>query len=342
MERIFEAKECPDEKKLAYTQYLLTGEAGHWWNSMKMILEISGTPCVRFAKEVEFLELVQGSRIVSEYANRFKHLLHFNTMAVNEEWQCRKFENGLRNDIKLLVKGLRIREFPTLVEMSHDLEKTKKESEGKQSQPTRNGGPSGSRDGVSTKKTPYVRPSFPFGSKGSSYQPSVQSGPAGPSDIVRCYTCGGPHYRNNYPMRSRAKKCFKCGKEGHFGVDCTSAVGSGYQAQRTGLPPPRGGGRPQAMGRVYALVGSEAVSSASGLIGTFSVCIRYPIVIKRRQFKVNLTHLPLQGLGEILRMDWLSMNRILINCDDKEMSFPDEDKDVFVDRRRESKPPGRC
>ncbi|BAT95319.1 hypothetical protein VIGAN_08202200 [Vigna angularis var. angularis] len=43
MERIFEAKGCPDEKKLAYTQYLLTGEAGHWWNSVKTILESNGT-----------------------------------------------------------------------------------------------------------------------------------------------------------------------------------------------------------------------------------------------------------------------------------------------------------
>ncbi|XP_017410571.1 uncharacterized protein LOC108322821 [Vigna angularis] len=283
IERIFEAKGCPDEKKLAYTQYLLTGEAGHWWNNMKMILERSGTPItwelfktkfyteyfldsVRFAKEVEFLELVQGNRSVSEYANRFQHLLRFNTMAVDEEWQCRKFENGLRKDIKLLVKGLRIREFPTLVEMSRDLEKTKSESEGQQNQPTRNGGPPGSRGGISIKKTPYARPSFSSGSKGPSYQPTVQSGPAGPSGTVKCFKCGGPHYRSDCPLRKRAVKCFKCGKEGHFADECTSAIGSGSQAPRTGLPPPREGGRTPTTGRVYALVGSEAVSSGNILI----------------------------------------------------------------------------
>lgn len=40
---------------------------------------------VHFAKEVEFLELVQGNMFISEYVDRFKHLLCFNTMAVDED-----------------------------------------------------------------------------------------------------------------------------------------------------------------------------------------------------------------------------------------------------------------
>lgn len=42
MERIYNAKRCPDENKLAYIEYLLTGEADNWWSSMRMILEGSG------------------------------------------------------------------------------------------------------------------------------------------------------------------------------------------------------------------------------------------------------------------------------------------------------------
>ncbi|XP_017438055.1 uncharacterized protein LOC108344097 [Vigna angularis] len=87
MERIYETKRCPDENKLAYTQYLLTEEACHWWSKMKMILDGSETHItweifktkfyteyfpnsVRFDKEIEFLQLVQGSLTVAEYADR--------------------------------------------------------------------------------------------------------------------------------------------------------------------------------------------------------------------------------------------------------------------------------
>lgn len=94
---------------------------------------------VRFAKEVEFLQLVQGNMTVLEYADKFKHLLRFHTLAMDEEWKCRKFENGLRGDVKLLVVGLCIKEFLVLVESAKVLKKTKREVESQQSQPLRVG-----------------------------------------------------------------------------------------------------------------------------------------------------------------------------------------------------------
>jgi len=76
MERIYDAKRCPAENRLAYTEYLLAGEAVHWWSNMKMMLEDSHETItwelfkkkfyveffldsVRYAKEVEFLQLMQ-------------------------------------------------------------------------------------------------------------------------------------------------------------------------------------------------------------------------------------------------------------------------------------------
>lgn len=104
MERIYNAKRCSDENKLAFSEYLLFGEVNHWWSSTRSLLESSGiqiswevfkkkfykeyfSNSVWFAKEVEFLELMQGNMFVSEYADHFKHLICFHTLAMDEEWQ---------------------------------------------------------------------------------------------------------------------------------------------------------------------------------------------------------------------------------------------------------------
>jgi len=39
IERIFDAKRCPDESRLAYIVYMLTEEAEHCWASMKYVME---------------------------------------------------------------------------------------------------------------------------------------------------------------------------------------------------------------------------------------------------------------------------------------------------------------
>jgi len=39
IKRIFDAKMCPTQSKLAFLVYMLTREAEHWWISMKSIME---------------------------------------------------------------------------------------------------------------------------------------------------------------------------------------------------------------------------------------------------------------------------------------------------------------
>jgi len=71
---------------------------------------------VRYAKEVEFLQLTLGGKSVIEYAEKFKHLSFFYTLSLDEEWRCQKFENGLRGDIRLKVAPFSIKDFAALVE----------------------------------------------------------------------------------------------------------------------------------------------------------------------------------------------------------------------------------
>ena len=179
LERIYDAKMCSAENKLAFFVYMLTGEAEHWWISTKSILEEREEPVtweafrerflfeyfpnsIRYVKEVKFLQLTQGGKTVTEYVERFKHLSRFYTLPLDEKWRCRKFENGLRGDICLTVAPLSIKDFTALVEKSRVMEKMKREVESQrpqQPQPSqRIGGPSGSKPRHEERRTPYDRP----------------------------------------------------------------------------------------------------------------------------------------------------------------------------------------
>ena len=65
-----------------------------------------------------------------EYAEKFKHLSRFYTLPFDDKWRCRKFENGLRGDIRLMVAPLSIKDFAALVEKAKVIEKMKREVEG--------------------------------------------------------------------------------------------------------------------------------------------------------------------------------------------------------------------
>ena len=67
-------------------------------------------------------------------------------------------------------------------------------------------------------------------------------------------------------------------------------------------------------------------TTTSGLVTTSSLCARCPVEVEGRRYKVNLIYLPLQDLEVILGMDWLSTNRVLIDCWEKRLLFPDSEE----------------
>jgi len=173
---------------------------------------------VRYAKEVEFLQLLQGNMSVSKYAKKFKHLARFHTLRMDEEWQCIKFENGLRGDLKLMITPLSIKEFPALVEKARVIEKLKAEVESQQSSPQGVGGPSRLKVRSEERKKPYFRPPHQ-GLRRFSTQPPPQPFKS------HYFQCGGPHLRSVCPQLARGRTCHGFDKEGHFVKDCPSARG---------------------------------------------------------------------------------------------------------------------
>ncbi|XP_047153516.1 uncharacterized protein LOC124825023 [Vigna umbellata] len=253
MERIYNAKRCPEDNRLAFTEYLLTRET-----------------------------------------------------------------------------NLCIKSFPTLVERAKVLEKNvfEVEQQKKQQQKTVRG-PISSRNSMGLRKTPYTWPSSCNNLWVSSSQLSRPVGPSRQQGSVVCFICEGPNYKSPCPQLSNSKFCVRCNKNGHWEKECNLGRRAVMRSPNVGRFQYRGGGRAQAVGRVYAITGAEAPSSAREF-RTSTVCIRCPIEVEGRIFKVNLICLPLQGLKVILGMDWLAANHILIDCGEKKVIFPSEEEELSL------------
>ncbi|XP_027912628.1 uncharacterized protein LOC114172230 [Vigna unguiculata] len=224
--------------------YMLTGEAEHWWASM------------RLAKEVEFLQLTQGNKSVVEYAEKFKHLGHFYTMPLDEEWHCRKFENGLRGDIRLMVAPLSIKDFAALVENARVMERMK--------------------DPVPSLRRTARDEFFPATIEFPQVQPLWQ---------------GGRLWQRFSHSEEDSVTTFTTDSEPNFGLDSTEEGRKQASGYRQGLCDDWVGG---SMFRVLcAGLGSAGVelvfdlvvsTPTSGLVRTSSVCARCPVEEKKMLF----------------------------------------------------------
>ncbi|XP_047172670.1 uncharacterized protein LOC124840628, partial [Vigna umbellata] len=179
-------------------------------------------------------------------------------MATSEEWQCRKFENGLRSDLKVLISSLCIRSFPAMV-----LEKNMAEAERQKRSQQVSRGPMVSRGGAVQRRPPYARPNQSSQTSGS--QAVVPVGQSGQGGVV-CFRCGGPHYRSSCPLLVGVKYCNRCGRNGHSDHECNMSGRAVMRPPNAGRNQARGG-RAQASGRVYAITSTEAASSGNLVIG---------------------------------------------------------------------------
>ncbi|KAK7393128.1 hypothetical protein VNO78_21582 [Psophocarpus tetragonolobus] len=142
LEDIFIAMECPDEWRVSHASFQLQGDAKVWWKATQRMLESRGEiitwdlfktlflekyfpVSARNAKEVEFNKIYQGNMTISKYAAKFESLAkycRYLQLTFDEEWKCRKFEEGLRYEIKRIVTPLGIQSFPNLMDKCKTIE----------------------------------------------------------------------------------------------------------------------------------------------------------------------------------------------------------------------------
>jgi len=94
----------------------------NWVNFKKRFLEMYFPDSARHEREGEFLTLQQGNMSVQAYVERFEYLVRFYSQTVIEEWHCRKFESGLKHELRRFIVPLRVREFPVLVDQAKSVE----------------------------------------------------------------------------------------------------------------------------------------------------------------------------------------------------------------------------
>jgi len=59
---------------------------------------------------------------VQAYIERFEYLARLYSPEVTKEWRCKKFEGGLKHELRKFLVPLKIMEFPVLVEQAKIVE----------------------------------------------------------------------------------------------------------------------------------------------------------------------------------------------------------------------------
>ncbi|XP_040952772.1 uncharacterized protein [Gossypium hirsutum] len=141
--RVLDELSCTPEESLKCAISLLRDSAYNWWKTLVSVVPKEKVTWDFFQEEFrkkyvsqrfidqkrkEFLELKQGRMTVAEYEREFVKLSKYAQECVsNEATLCKRFEDGLNDDIRLLVGILEIKELVVLVERAIKAEELSKE-----------------------------------------------------------------------------------------------------------------------------------------------------------------------------------------------------------------------
>ncbi|WJX94652.1 hypothetical protein P8452_76049 [Trifolium repens] len=222
VERIFGAIHCPEGEKVVLATYQLLGGSEYWWRNTRLIMEnvheelswenfkrrflakyFPETARERYGEE--FLRLRQAGMNVEAYAKKFESLSRFFRFfrdGIDEDYMCRRFQDGLRHELQDAVVPLGIQQFQVLVEKCQEVEDMKNKRVNRQGN-SNAGGPSRTNDRGSTQNS---------GRQGSKPYNCPQHS-KGPGRSVNQGTRG----------KSEGSKgaCYNCGEAGHFSNECT-------------------------------------------------------------------------------------------------------------------------
>ncbi|GFY91063.1 hypothetical protein Acr_07g0012590 [Actinidia rufa] len=163
MEKNFRLLRCGEQQKVEIGSYLLTGAASRWWNlkgvrepgmnwaRFKVIFREKYVPrALQNAKCAEFEHLKQTRKPIAEYEAAFTNLAEYAPhLVATDEMRARRFEDGLRYEIKRVIRPLVLPTYAdvldrTIIVEQDEMEK-RKYFDSKKRQNFNNEGPSGQK-----------------------------------------------------------------------------------------------------------------------------------------------------------------------------------------------------
>ncbi|XP_016747275.1 uncharacterized protein [Gossypium hirsutum] len=233
---------CSPDDYLRCAVSLLKEEAYHWWKTIEAVVPTEKLTWEFFQgefkkkyvgkryldkKKREILDLRQGNWTVAEYEREFVYLSRYALEIIpTEEDMCVQFEEGLNDEIRMMIGGTKIREFVVLSDLAQKMEevynrKMKQERRNKESY-KRSSSKSFSaflikkfkEDSIRATslperlKTRVTQPDRGISIRSVASEASVQNTPRS-----KCQHCGKYHLGE---CRGKIGACYKCGTIYHF------------------------------------------------------------------------------------------------------------------------------
>ncbi|KAG5553992.1 hypothetical protein RHGRI_011757 [Rhododendron griersonianum] len=281
LEKIFKVMRCRDHQKVFLTVYQLQGEPERWWEMneptnqavswaefLVLFKEKYIPQSILDAKSTEFQQLKQrGFMTVTAYEAEFTNLAEYAPhMIPDDNKKSRKFEDGLWDDIKKVVKPMKLPHYADVVDRSlmveQQLADTRRYIENRKRENNNNNG--GARNNGGNNKRQSTGNSG-SNNRGGNYSGNQQQ------TAPKCPTCGRNH---NGQCRMVTLICFGCGQPGHYKSECPK-VATGANAipvNKTTGALGSGNANNKGKGKAFALVPGDPRNNDRVVAGIMILC----------------------------------------------------------------------